>query len=129
MMHQKALLFNDQETAAEIMHETSPAKTQALGRKVKNYDKKLWEEHRSRIVEEGSYHKYKHSLVENEDLKAKFLATGDRELVETSPVDRIWGVGFGEEDAEQNRDKWGLNLLGKALTRARQRIREEESRL
>jgi hypothetical protein len=53
------------------------------------------------------------------------LVTGDRELAETSPVDRIWGVGFREEGAEENREKWGLNLLGKALTRARQRIREE----
>jgi len=125
-MHQKALLFGDHETASEIIQETSPEKTQALGRKVKNFNKELWVENRDKIVEEGSYHKFKHSLLETEDLKAKLLATGDRELVETSPVDRIWGVGFGEEDAEENREKWGLNLLGKALTRARQRIREEE---
>jgi hypothetical protein len=66
-------------------------------------------------VEEGSYHKFMHSLLETEDLKAKLLATGNRELVETSPIDRIWGVGFGEEDAEENREKWGLNQLGKPL--------------
>ena len=129
MMHQKALLFKDEETAAEILKETDPGRTQALGRKVKNFDKSLWIENRNRIVEEGSYHKFKHSLLEAKDLKAMLLATGNRELVETSPVDRIWGVGFGEEDAEENRDQWGLNLLGKALTRARQQIREEESKL
>ena len=129
MMHQKALLFKDEETAAEILKETDPARTQALGRKIKNFDKKLWVCHRDRIVEKGSYHKYKHSLKETEDLKAMFLATGDRELVETSPDDRIWGVGFGAEDAEGNRDKWGLNLLGKALTKARKRIKEEEGKL
>jgi ribA/ribD-fused uncharacterized protein len=126
MMHQKAFLFKDEETAAEIMAETDPRQTQALGRKVKNFDKKLWEQHRLRIVTEGSYHKYKHSLLKDKDIKAELLATGDRELVEASPVDSIWGVGFAENKAEENRDKWGLNLLGKALTAARKRIREEE---
>jgi ribA/ribD-fused uncharacterized protein len=66
-----------------------------------------------------------HSLLETENQKAKLLAAGNRDLVETSPVDRIWCVGFWEEDVEENREKWGLNLLGKALTRARERIREE----
>ncbi len=126
-MHQKALLFDDQETASAILHETDPGKTQALGRQVKNFDKEKWVQNRDKIVEEGSYHKFKHSLLEKENLKAMLLSTGYRELVEASPVDRIWGVGFGEEDAEENRDKWGLNLLGKALTRARQRIRDEEA--
>lgn len=93
---------------------------------MKNFDKTKWEHNRDRIVEEGSYHKFKHSLLEKEDLKAMLLSTGDRELVEASPYDRIWGVGFGEKDAEKNRNKWGLNLLGKALTKTRQRIRDEE---
>jgi predicted NAD-dependent protein-ADP-ribosyltransferase YbiA (DUF1768 family) len=44
-----------------------------------------------------------HSLLETEDQKAKLLEVGNRELVETSPVDRIRGVGFGEEDVEENR--------------------------
>jgi hypothetical protein len=89
MMHQKALLFGDHETASEIIQETSPMRTQALGRKVKNFNKELWVESRDKIVEEGSCYKFKHSLLETEDLKAKLLATGDRELVETSPVNRI----------------------------------------
>jgi ribA/ribD-fused uncharacterized protein len=127
MMHQKALLFSDNEIADEILKETSPAKTQALGRKVKNYNGELWLENRERIVEEGSYHKFAHSLHESEDLKSMLLSTGNRELVEASPKDRIWGVGFDEKDAENNRDKWGLNLLGKCLSRARDRIRAEAS--
>jgi len=126
MMHRKALLFGDEDIAAQILKEKSPRKTQALGRQVKNFSKNKWVENREKIVEEGSYNKFKHSLFEDEDLKAKFLATGDKELVETSPVDRIWGVGFDEKSAEDNRHDWGLNLLGKCLTRARERIRNEE---
>jgi ribA/ribD-fused uncharacterized protein len=89
MIHQKTLLFGDHETVSEIIQETSPERTKALGRKVKNFNKELWVQNRDKIVEEGSYHKFKHSLLETEDLKAMLLATGDRELVEASPVDRI----------------------------------------
>jgi hypothetical protein len=40
-------------------------------------------------------------------------------------MDRIWGVGFGEKNAENRRKDWGLNLLGKALMTVRERIRRE----
>jgi ribA/ribD-fused uncharacterized protein len=53
------------------------------------------------------------------------LATGERELVEASPLDRIWGVGFAEKSAERNRHRWGQNLLGRALMDVRARLREE----
>jgi ribA/ribD-fused uncharacterized protein len=39
MMHPKALLFGDHEIASKIIQETSPDKTQALGRKVKNFNR------------------------------------------------------------------------------------------
>jgi predicted NAD-dependent protein-ADP-ribosyltransferase YbiA (DUF1768 family) len=41
-------------------------------------------------------------------------------------VDRIWGVGFGAKNAPKRRKDWGLNLLGKALERARDSLRAEE---
>jgi predicted NAD-dependent protein-ADP-ribosyltransferase YbiA (DUF1768 family) len=40
----------------------------------------------------------------------------DFEIVEASPEDRIWGIGFYAENAISNFDKWGENLLGKILT-------------
>jgi NADAR domain len=40
--------------------------------------------------------------------------------------DRIWGVGFGAKNAEKRRLDWGLNLLGKALVSARQKLRAEQ---
>jgi predicted NAD-dependent protein-ADP-ribosyltransferase YbiA (DUF1768 family) len=63
MMHQKALLFDYHETASEIIQETSPMRTQALGRKVKDFNKELWVQSRDKIVEEGSYYEFKHSLL------------------------------------------------------------------
>ncbi|KAI1754082.1 hypothetical protein F4782DRAFT_545423 [Xylaria castorea] len=55
------------------------------------------------------------------------LATGTRELVEASPFDHIWGIGFGAKDAGNRRSKWGLNLLGKCLMEVREEFRREEA--
>lgn len=71
-----------------------------------------------------------HKFSVSEDagnLRKWLLATDERELVEASPLDRIWGVGFGEKNAGANRHRWGQNLLGKALMEVRTRLREEES--
>jgi ribA/ribD-fused uncharacterized protein len=77
-------------------------------------------------VEEGNYHKFTIS-EDAENLRAMLLATGDRELVEASAMDRVWGIGFSESNAEQNRVRWGENLLGKALMNVRERLREEHN--
>lgn len=122
-MYQKAVLFQDLEIGAKILETTSPREQKALGRKVRNFDDDVWKKNRSRIVTEGSYCKFMYSVVEKEGLKEKLLATEDRELIEASPMDRIWGIGFGAKNAESQRHRWGLNLLGKALMEARERIR------
>lgn len=82
---------------------------------------------KSRIVEEGNYHKFTIS-EDAERLRLLLMQTGERELVEASPMDRIWGVGFNEKNAGYNRKKWGQNLLGKALMVVRERLREEEAK-
>jgi ribA/ribD-fused uncharacterized protein len=129
MMYQKAILFNDHEIAAKILETTTPKAQKALGRKVKNFNEHIWLANRERIVEEGTYYKFKYGRGEGEGeegdapgLKNKLLGTGDREIVEASPMDRIWGVGFGEKNAESRRKDWGLNLLGKALMKVRERL-------
>jgi len=126
MMHHKGLLFAPE---SEITHslltdsDLSPRTVKQLGRQVPNFDEKVWNANRFKIVVEGNYYKF----TQNDKLKRRLLETGQRELVEASPRDRIWGVGFGEKNAGRNRSKWGLNLLGKALMEVRERIRREES--
>jgi hypothetical protein len=63
-------------------------------------------------VEEGSYLKFKHSLLETEDLKAKLLATGEREFVET----RLIGYGALVLGRKMLKRIWrsGLELVGKS---------------
>ncbi|KAL3420749.1 DUF1768-domain-containing protein [Phlyctema vagabunda] len=125
MMHQKALLFSDADVAARILLAETPKEQKALGRQVKNFDEDIWIANRLRIVTEGSYHKFMHGLQDNTDLRDKLLATENRELVEAAPRDKIWGIGFSATNAEKNRQKWGQNLLGKALMEVRDQIREE----
>ncbi len=65
----------------------------SLGRKVKGFGDATWVANRERIVLEGNLLKFR----QIEELKKKLLATGDKVIVEASPRDRIWGVGFGRK--------------------------------
>jgi ribA/ribD-fused uncharacterized protein len=126
MMYQKALLFSDEPAAREILQTTVPKKQQAFGRQVKGFEQERWVANRERIVEEGNWFKFMSTMGENKGVKLKqlLLDTGDREIVETSPYDKIWGVGFEAKNAGRKRRGWGLNLLGKAIMKVRARIKE-----
>lgn len=78
MMYCKAVLFADTETAALIMATECPAEQQALGRRVKGYEKALWYGSREKIVEEGNWNKFAGSVW----LRNRLLKTGNGELVE-----------------------------------------------
>ena len=64
--------------------------------------------------------------IRAQSFRAALLATGDRLLVEASPFDRTWGIGFSAEVAEKQRAFWGLNLLGHCLMAVRKQFREEK---
>jgi len=142
MMAQKALLFDDldafwrvvgvrdpdeacEESArtARTYHQKppTPKAAKALGRAVRNFDEEVWRRERERIVCEGNLHKFRQNGRERRAL----LATGDKIIAEASSTDRIWGIGYKEDKAMQNRERWGLNLLGKALMEVREILREE----
>ena len=121
MMHQKALLFGDDEIAELIMQESSPREQKKYGRMIQNFDKAVWDKNCLAIVYEGNLAKF----TQNKDLKEEMLATGDKIFVEASPLDNIWGIGL-DENAEgvENPSFWlGLNLLGQALTLVKNQIR------
>ena len=126
-MYHKAILFDDREIADEITLEPVPSKQKALGRGVRGFDAKRWDAEREKIVEEGNWWKFTQS--KEGDLRKMLLETGDRSLVEASPYDRIWGVGYSAAKAAANRGDWGQNLLGKALMRVRDRLHTEEAKI
>ncbi len=122
MMHQKALLFKDLTTAAKIMSTTSPKLQKQLGREVINYNDIIWDSRRFDIVFKGNLAKFS----QNELLKSELLNTGNRQFVEASPYDTIWGIGMGLDNPLINDPtKWrGLNLLGQVLTFVRDTLRK-----
>ncbi|NNB88769.1 NADAR family protein [Corallococcus exiguus] len=118
MMAGKARLFGDTRVLEQMLRAATPKQHKALGRKVSPFDAALWERERERIVHEGNHAKF----TQHPHLLEALLATAGTELVEASPLDRIWGVGLSAEDPRiQDPSTWrGLNLLGKVLTRLRE---------
>lgn len=150
MMHQKALLFNDQAIAIQILKTDHPRKVKSLGRKVKTFDEETWLKYRCDIARRGNILKFTRAITEegfkrgtpNGNVAADslmqpiegslvdmLLSTGDRDLVEASPFDRIWGIGFRAAHAEMARDAWGENLLGKELMEVRRILRERRDKV
>lgn len=120
MMAEKARLFQDVESLQAIMATTSPAKQKELGRQIQGYDDARWAEVRYDVVLQGTLAKYQQNL----ELLQLLLDTDDLILVEASPYDRIWGIGMGVKDPELlDQSKWGLNLLGRAITNSRDLIK------
>lgn len=112
MMYQKAMLFNDTNTARLIMALESAKRQKELGRSVKKYDDKIWTAKRYDLVKTGLREKF----IQNPDMKSYLLKYRGYVIVEASPYDRIWGIGYEEEEAIAHINKWGQNLLGKMLT-------------
>ena len=124
MMYCKAVTFNDYVSARKIMLANTPRGQKALGRKVLGYDDAIWTAKRELYVDVGCFAKFS----QNDSLKKYILSTGDIELVEASPYDRIWGVGIAENDPDIfDKSKWlGQNLLGKCLMRVRNQLRIQD---
>lgn len=121
--------------AAKVLSTTDPKTIKHLGRQVKPFVEAVWLSNRERIVQEASYFKFKNTTINHvqssetgkkTDLRKALLETGDRELIEASPFDKIWGIGFSKDKVPVNRRMWGMNLLGKALMNARTKLRAEE---
>ncbi|WP_225627626.1 NADAR family protein [Streptomyces werraensis] len=122
MMAAKARLFDDTEGERRVLAAGHPSEAKKAGRLVRGFDEEIWRRERFGIVMEGSVHKF----AAHGELRSFLLNTGDRVLVEASPVDRVWGIGLAA-DAEAANDptRWrGPNLLGFALMEARRRLRE-----
>ena len=117
MMFHKAMLFKDTQAAEDIMLADYPADQQRIGRKVKGFDQETWDENKALIVFQGNLLKF----TQHQDLRERLLKTGDKILVEASPVDRVWGVGLDADDYRiLDPMKWrGQNLLGKVLMQVR----------
>ena len=117
MMAEKARLMGDRETRALIMNTDDPREIKKLGRKVRNFDSRLWDSHKFDIVVNGNYHKFS----QNPEMRDFLISTAGKVLVEASPYDDIWGIGLEASHPDaSDPSKWkGTNLLGFALMAVR----------
>ena len=60
-------------------------------------------------------------FFQNVELRKKLCDSqyDGKHFVEAAYYDRIWGIGYNENDALDNEDNWGRNELGKILDKAR----------
>lgn len=119
MMSEKARLFGDFETKGKILKSSHPSDAKKLGRNVVGFNQKIWDRVKFQIVVNGNFLKF-------ENRKEILLDTGNKVLVEASPVDVIWGIGLSEDDPKcLDPRRWkGQNLLGFALMEVRDILRK-----
>jgi ribA/ribD-fused uncharacterized protein len=117
MMAEKARLFKDADMLMEILKTEKPAAAKAFGREIKDFDPSVWDAQKREIVVQGNVHKFS----QNPALKDFLLKTGDKIIIEASPVDHIWGIGLAADNPlALNPETWrGQNLLGFALMEVR----------
>lgn len=116
LMAEKARLFGDQETLQKIWQTQDPKEIKKLGRNVKGYVDDVWVAKRKEVALKANTEKFR-----SDPFLRKFLyETGDAIMVEASPYDRVWGIGYDEEEAPRApEERWGENLLGQVLMEVR----------
>lgn len=122
-MSKKALHFGDEETNTLIMQSTDPKTAKKLGRQVKGFIAKEWDNVSRTYMFEANYAKF----TQHKRLKDELLATGNKKLAEASPFDNLWGLGLDAFHAARiDESEWpGKNWLGEVLMLVREKIREE----
>ncbi|CAG8517974.1 2567_t:CDS:2 [Acaulospora colombiana] len=132
MMFHKAMLFahthstdhkiksTNEAVAHRLLTTTNPKIVKDMGRQVKGFSDGVWHRHRDDIVLAGNILKFR----QNPGLGTKLLETGQKKIVEASPMDKIWGIGLDAKRASESlksdgEKRWGLNLLGLALEQTR----------
>lgn len=123
-MYEKAVFFKDFEAAEKILKTDDPQKAKDLGRLVKNYVNAEWAKIRYDVMLDANILKF----TQNEDIKAKLLATGDKLLIECNLKDAIWSCGLDMSNPDVlDKSKWaGTNLLGEVLMEVRTYLKEKK---
>jgi ribA/ribD-fused uncharacterized protein len=120
IQEQKALLFKANDIAKQVMSASSPGEMKRLTSRIPYFDRKVWEDK----VPEICYAALKNKFSQNPKLANILTSTGKKILVEASPYDKLWGIGFAKEEKNllQKKSSWGKNLQGGTLMRIRNEL-------
>ena len=113
----KAVRFDDMKTLDLILKAPDAKSAKALGKKVKGFDEKTWEEDSWIYMYDACLKQFSSTPT----LRYNLVGTKEKILVEGSPIDKIWGVGIHyEDDAILDEKNWtGKNKLGDVLMKVR----------
>lgn len=109
----KSGVFNDVMSLGKIRESIRPQKSKELGRKISNFDEDVWNIFKVEAMMCALEIKWNIS----KQFRYKLFDVCDKIIVEASPADRVWGIGYSEDNALNNINNWGENLLGKCLNR------------
>ena len=127
-MWAKARLFNDPVMSKAILAEKDdPMECKHCGRWVQGYDDAKWAEVRYNIMRDVNFAKYsQYEPFRNKILNPEF---DGKTFVEASPSDGIWGIKMSikEKGVLDERNWNGQNLLGKAITEVREKLKALQS--
>jgi ribA/ribD-fused uncharacterized protein len=120
IMYKKALLFHDVDIANKILNSSNPARHRYLGKQVRGFDKKMWQQKCKQFAQDGNLAKFS----QNTALIESLLKTEGRSFAEASPYDRIWGIGLSISNPKiYDRSKWrGRNWAGEVLDTVRTQL-------
>ena len=118
---QIAELFGDQQLIHKISSEHDPVIIKRLAKKVKNFDKSVWKRDIGKILHDGLLKKF----MQNPELGAFLISTGDTIIVEASKYAKEYGIGLSLGDKKLwDRKQWkGNNLMGQALMKVRSELK------
>ena len=107
-----------------ILATTPPDEAKYLARSISltGAQEKEWQDIGFGVVVDGNWCKF----MQISELGVRLLATGDRMLVEASPSDRTWGIGFSAEDAPSKEVGWAQNKLESVLMEVREFLRDRQ---
>lgn len=122
MMYFKALHFNNEAIANDILESATGEAAKNLGRKVPGVNPTTWDDAALFYVYAGNMEKFS----QNQALKMYLLNTGDAILVEASPYDKVWGIGLKKDSPDaRDKSKWrGKNKLGSILMMVRSELQK-----
>jgi ribA/ribD-fused uncharacterized protein len=114
----KAKEFGDDELYEKIIKTPSGKAVKALGEKIKNFHKEIWDAKQLEVMMRG----VKAKFVQHPELQKQLLETGQRQIGYADARDSYWGIGTSENtDKSTDPTKWkGQNHLGKIISNLRQ---------
>ena len=115
-MFRKAFYFRDHTKCRKILNAKNALSTKYLGSHIDSFVPEIWDKPKRDVMKECLVRKFTDS--DKADSLTKQLISSPRVLIEASPKDRYWGIGFTKEEGPfVLQEDWGdaQNWLGRLL--------------